>query len=145
MQTLKFDDGVINLDVNESGRIFSFNPTDARVYEGFFNMMDTVPREMEKVSSKAKRLDERGLDETERTKEELKLYRSVDRMFRTAFDETFGDGQADLVFGSQLTCSFASNGNIIFSNALEALLPLFEKETKKRKEKIKSVINQYKD
>ena len=39
MKTLDFDDGVINLDVNGTGRIFSFNPTDTKLYEGFLEMV----------------------------------------------------------------------------------------------------------
>ena len=82
MQTLKFDDGVINLDVNGSGRILSFNPTDARVYDGFFQLANEMPEKLNKLSAEEEKLNAKGLDETERAKEELKLYAEIDKTLR---------------------------------------------------------------
>ncbi len=145
MQTLKFDDGVINLDVNGSGRILSFNPTDARVYDGFFQLANEMPEKLNKLSAEEEKLNAKGLDETERAKEELKLYAEIDKTLREGFDDTFGEGASDALFGTQYACSLASNGEFIFNNAIMALVPYFEKETKKRKEKVKAVARQYKE
>lgn len=144
MGALKFDDGIINLEVNETGRIFSFNPTNAKLYEGFYKLVHETPVKLENLSKEAKELEEKELSKKEKTVEEIKLYSEIDKILREAFDDTFGEGQADILFGNQSVASFGSNGDFIFINALMALFPYFEKETKKRKQKVKSVAAQYK-
>lgn len=145
MDALKFDDGVINLDVNNTGRILSFNPTDAKVYDVFFQLVHEMPEKLNKLSVEEEKLKGKKLDEMERVKEELKLYAKVDKLLRECFDNALGEGASDIMFGTQYTCSLASNGDFIFANAIMALVPHFEKETKKRKEKIKTVAKQYKE
>lgn len=144
MGALKFDDGIINLEVNETGRIFSFNPTNAKLYEGFYKLVHETPVKLENLSKEAKELDNKELSKKEKTAEEIRLYSEIDKILREAFDDTFGEGQADILFGDQSVASFGSNGDFIFINALMALFPYFEKETKKRKQKVKSVAAQYK-
>ena len=144
MGALKFDDGIINLEVNETGRIFSFNPTNAKLYEGFYKLVHETPVKLENLSKEAKELDKKELSKKEKTAEEIRLYSEIDKILREAFDDTFGEGQADILFGDQSVASFGSNGDFIFINALMALFPYFEKETKKRKQKVKSVAAQYK-
>jgi len=144
MKTLDFDDGVINLDVNGTGRIFSFNPTDTKIYEGFLELVRDTPQKLNQLSVKAEKLAEKKMDDSERAAEELKIYAEIDKILREAFDNTFGEGQADILFGSQSVCGLGKNGDFIFTNALMKLFPEFEKETKRRKQKVKSVVAQYK-
>ncbi len=144
MATLKFDDGVINLDVNDSGRILSFNPTDTKIYEGFMEMIRDTPQKLNQLSVKAEKLAKKEMDDNERTAEELKIYAEIDKILREAFDNTFGEGQADIMFGTQVVCGLGRNGDFVFTNGLMSLFPYFEKETKKRKQKVKSVVAQYK-
>lgn len=144
MGVLKFDDGVINLAVNDTGRIFSFNPTDTKIYEGFYSLMNDTPQKLNKLSIEAEKIDGKDLDDKEKAAEELKVYAEIDKILREAFDNAFGEGQADVLFGNQSVCSYGSNGDFVFVNALMALFPYFEKETKKRKQKVKSVVTQYK-
>lgn len=144
MGVLKFDDGIINLAVNDTGRIFSFNPTDTKIYEGFYKLVNETPQQLNSLSVEAEKLDGKELDEKEKTEAELKVYSEIDKILREAFDGAFGEGQADVLFGNQSVCSFGSNGDFIFVNALMALFPYFEKETKKRKQKVKTVAAQYK-
>lgn len=145
MGSLNFDDGRINLDVNGTGRVFSFNPTDPKIFEGFFNMMDETQTKLNKLSIEAEKLEAKDLKPEEKTKEEMKIYSEIDKALREVFDTAFGEGQADVLFGSQSVCSIGSNGDFIFSNALMALFPYFEKESKKRTQKVKTVIKQYKE
>ena len=145
MATLKFDDGRINLAVNDTGRILSFNPTDPNVYDGFFSLLEETPQKINKLSIEEEKLKAQELDEKSRTQEQLKIHAEIDKILREAFDNIFGEGQADVMFGSQSTCALGSNGDFIFSNALMALFPYFEKEMKKRQNKVKSVVKQYKE
>lgn len=144
MGVLKFDDGIINLAVNDTGRIFSFNPTDTKIYEGFYSLMNDTPQKLNKLSIEAEKIDGKDLDDKAKAAEELKVYAEIDKILREAFDNAFGEGQADVLFGNQSVCSYGSNGDFVFVNALMALFPYFEKETKKRKQKVKSVVTQYK-
>ena len=144
MGVLKFDDGVINLAVNNTGRIFSFNPTDTKIYEGFYALMQETPKKLNELSSEAEKIEKKKLDDNARAAEELKIYAEIDKMLREAFDSAFGEGQADVLFGNQSVCSYGAKGDFIFTNAIMALFPYFEKETKKRKQKVKSVVAQYK-
>ena len=107
-------------------------------------MVRDTPQKLNQLSVKAEKLEAKKLDENERTAEELKIYAEIDKILREAFDNTFGEGQADIMFGTQVVCSLGSNGDFVFSNGLMALFPYFEKETKKRKQKVKSVVAQYK-
>lgn len=144
MEALKFDDGVINLEVNGTGRIFSFNPTNSKLYEGFYELLNETPKKLNEVADKAKALADTKLSEEEKQVAEIKLYADMDTILREGFDNAFGAGKSDALFGEQSVCSFGSNGEFIFYNALMALLPFFEKEAKKRKQKIKKVAAQYK-
>lgn len=145
MGVLRFDDGVINLAVNDTGRIFSFNPTDPKIFEGFFSMMEETQNKLNKLSVEAAKIEAKELSEKEKTAEEMKIYSEIDKALREVFDTAFGEGQADVLFGAQSVCGIGSNGDFIFSNALMALFPYFEKESKKRKQKVKTVIKQYKE
>lgn len=144
MGVLKFDDGIINLAVNDTGRIFSFNPTDTKIYEGFYSLMNDTPQKLNKLSIEAEKIEGKDLDDKAKAAAELKVYAEIDKILREAFDNAFGEGQADVLFGNQSVCSYGSNGDFVFVNALMALFPYFEKETKKRKQKVKSVVTQYK-
>lgn len=144
MGVLKFDDGIVNLDINGTGRILSFNPTDTKLYEGFYSLMQDTPQKLNKISVEAEKIKSKNLDEKAKAAEELKVYSEIDKVLREAFDNIFGEGQSDIMFGSQSVCSYGSNGDPIFVNGLMALFPYFEKETKKRKQKVKTVAAQYK-
>lgn len=144
MEVLKFDDGIKRLEINGTGRIFSFNPTDPKIFEGFFNLMDETQTKLNKLSVEAEKLEAKDLKPEERTKEELKIYADIDKALREIFDNAFGEGQADVFFGAQSVCSLATNGDFVFTNGLMALFPEFEKEAKKRKQKVKTVAKQYK-
>lgn len=145
MGSLNFDDGRISLAVNNTGRIFSFNPTDPKIFEGFFGMMDDAQSKLNKLSVEAEKIEAKNLKPEEKAKEELKVYAEIDKALREVFDGAFGEGQADVLFGAQSVCSIGSNGDFIFSNALMALFPYFEKESKKRTQKVKAVVKQYKE
>ncbi len=144
MGVLKFDDGIVSLDINGTGRILSFNPTDTKIYEGFYALIQDTPQKLNKISVEAEKIESKNLDEKAKAAEELKVYSEIDKVLREAFDNIFGEGQSDVMFGSQSVCSYGSNGDFIFVNGLMALFPYFEKETKKRKQKVKTVAAQYK-
>ena len=85
MKTLDFDDGVINLDVNGTGRIFSFNPTDTKIYEGFLEMVRDTPQKLNQLSVKAEKLEAKKLDENERSNS-IRLLKVKDMVINEAIE-----------------------------------------------------------
>lgn len=144
MNTLNFDDGVISLAVNGGQRIFRFNPTDPAVYEGFMRMVTDTPQELNKLSIEYEYLDKQELTPQEKAIKELEAMNRMDKILREAFDNTFGEGQADVVYGAQNVAALGKNGDYIFANALMALLPYFEKEANKRTQKVRGIIQDHK-
>ena len=142
--SLNFDDGTIALSVNGEDRIFRFNPTDTFIYEGFMKLFQETPDKVMKLSERAAVAAERDLSKEEQIEEELKLRREIDNILRDAFDEIFGAGQAEIVFGRQNVSAMGSNGQIIFVNGLMAIYPFFEKETNKRNAKVQKLIQDHK-
>lgn len=141
---LNFDDGTIALSVNGEDRIFRFNPTDTFIYEGFMKLFQETPDKVMKLSERAAAAAEKDLSTDEQLEEELKLRREIDGILRDAFDEIFGAGQAEIVFGRQNVSAMGSNGQIIFVNGLMAIYPFFEKETNKRNAKVQKLIQDHK-
>lgn len=144
MNTLNFDDGIIQLAVNGGKRIFRFNPTDPAVYEGFMRMVTDAPQKLNKLSIEYEYLDKQELDPQERAMKELEAMNKIDKILREAFDDTFGEGQADVVYGAQNVAALCSNGEYLFINALMAIFPYFEKEGKKRSQKVRGIIQDHK-
>lgn len=142
--TLNFDDGIISLAVNGGQRIFRFNPTDPAVYEGFMRMVTETPQKLNKLSIDYEYLDKQELTPQERAMKELEAMNAMDKILREAFDDTFGEGQADVVYGAQNVAAICKNGNYLFTNALMAILPYFEKEGKNRSQKVRGIIEDHK-
>lgn len=141
---LSFDDGTISLAVNGGERIFRFNPTDPAVYEGFMRLVTDAPQELSKLSVKYEKLDKENMDDLERAKKELEALREMDEILRKAFDDTFGPGQADIVYGAQNVAALCKNGGYLFTNALMAIFPYFEKEGRKRSKVVRGIIQDHK-
>ena len=141
---LNFDDGTIALTVNGSDRVFRFNPTDPAVYEGFMRLVTDAPRKMEEVAGKYKNTGIENMERTERIQMELKALHEADEVLRAAFDDTFGTGQSSIVYGTQNVAAVCKNGEYLFVNALMAIMPYFEKEGKKRSQKVRDIIKDHK-
>ena len=141
---LNFDDGTISLAVNGEDRIFRFNPTDTFIYEGFMKLFQETPDKVMKLSERATAAAEKDLSKEEQLEEELKLRREIDGILRDAFDEIFGAGQAEIVFGRQNVSAMGSNGQIIFVNGLMAIYPFFVFFSNKRNAKVQKLIQDHK-
>lgn len=141
---LNFDDGTISLAVNGGERTFRFNPTDPAIYEGFMRLVNDAPQKLNKLSVEYEKIDMETLSAEERAKKELEALREMDKILREAFDDTFGPGQADVVYGAQNVAAICRNGGYLFTNALMAIFPYFEKEGKKRSQKVRGIIQDHK-
>ena len=141
---LNFDDGIISLSVNGGDRIFRFNPTDPAIYEGFMRLVSDAPQKLNKLSVEYEKIDKQNLPDVERAKKELEALNEMDKILREMFDDTFGPGQADVVHGAQNVAALTKNGGYLFTNALMAIFPYFEKEGKKRSQKVRGIIQDHK-
>lgn len=141
---LSFDDGIISLSVNGGERIFRFNPTDPAVYEGFMRLVTEAPQRLNKLSVEYEKMDKEDMSDVDRAKKELEAMGEMDKILRELFDDTFGPGQADVVYGAQNVAAICKNGDYLFTNALMAIFPYFEKEGKKRSQKVRGIIQDHK-
>ena len=141
---LSFDDGTISLSVNGGERIFRFNPTAPAIYEGFMRLVNDAPQKLNNLSIQYEKIDNENMTKEERAKRELEVLAEMDKILRDAFDETFGPGQADVVYGAQNVAALCKNGGYLFTNALMAIFPYFEKEGKKRSQKVRGIIQDHK-
>lgn len=141
---LSFDDGTISLSVNGGERIFRFNPTDPAIYEGFMRLVNDAPQKLNNLSIQYEKIDKQNMTNEERAKRELEVLAEMDKILREAFDDTFGPGQADVVYGAQNVAALCKNGGYLFTNALMAIFPYFEKEGKKRSQKVRGIIQDHK-
>lgn len=141
---LSFDDGTISLSVNGGERIFRFNPTDPAIYEGFMRLVNDAPQKLNNLSIQYEKIDKENMTNEERAKRELEVLAEMDKILREAFDDTFGPGQADVVYGAQNVAALCKNGGYLFTNALMAIFPYFEKEGKKRSQKVRGIIQDHK-
>lgn len=141
---LSFDDGSISLSVNGGERIFRFNPTDPAIYDGFMRLVIEAPQKLNNLSIQYEKIDKENLTPEERVRKELDVLNEMDEILRAAFDDTFGPGQADVVYGAQNVAALCSNGGYLFTNALMAIFPYFEKEGKKRSQKVRGIIQDHK-
>ena len=144
---LNFDSGIINLVVNgDASKVFSFNPTDSRIYEGFFKLIDETTMKLEAMTKEAETLEAKRNDMSDEkyAKAELLLRSECDKILRDGFDEIFGAGAAETLFGSQNITALGKNGDYIFANAMMAIVPYFESETKARRRKVQEIIQDHK-
>ncbi len=141
---LSFDDGTISLSVNGGERIFRFNPTDPAIYEGFMRLVNDAPQKLNNLSIQYEKIDKENMTKEERAKRELEVLAEMDKILREAFDDIFGPGQADVVYGAQNVAALCKNGGYLFTNALMAIFPYFEKEGKKRSQKVRGIIQDHK-
>lgn len=141
---LSFDDGTVSLSVNGGERIFRFNPTDPAIYEGFMRLVNDAPQKLNNLSIQYEKIDKENMTKEERAKRELEVLAEMDKILREAFDDTFGPGQADVVYGAQNVAALCKNGGYLFTNALMAIFPYFEKEGKKRSQKVRGIIQDHK-
>ena len=141
---LSFDDGTISLSVNGGERVFRFNPTDPAIYEGFMRLVNDAPQKLNNLSIQYEKIDKQNMTNEERAKSELEVLAEMDKILREAFDDTFGPGQADVVYGAQNVAALCKNGGYLFTNALMAIFPYFEKEGKKRSQKVRGIIQDHK-
>lgn len=141
---LSFDDGTISLSVNGGERIFRFNPTDPAIYEGFMRLVNDAPQKLNNLSIQYEKIDKENMTKEERAKRELEVLAEMDKILREMFDDTFGPGQADVVYGAQNVAALTKNGGYLFTNALMAIFPYFEKEGKKRSQKVRGIIQDHK-
>lgn len=147
MGNFVFDDGVITLEVNgDPSHIFSFNPTDDSIYEGFYKMIADVPEKLKGAQEREEKLikNKENMTSEEYLEETFSIRNETDAVLRESFDNIFGSGASDIVFEEKSLMALGTNGDYIIVNALMAIVPFFEKETKKRKNKIKKIIEENK-
>jgi len=123
---LQFNDGFQKVTINQdSNRIISWNPNDVGFVDRYLGFMEWVekdfrPRVMGLKIDKDKGLDDYQQGDISKLGEEL----------NAAIDECFKSPVAEAAFVGVNPLSPMANGNLLFMNFFEALMPIIQKSVK---------------
>ena len=142
---LQFDSGEITLHVQgDPSRPFTFNPQNPQLQAGFFALINMAEAKDKEFAEKAAAIDALGLTGYELAEKQNAYMLEVDAWFRAEFDNLFGEGASNVVFGRLATTALGSNGDYVFANMLMALYPYFQKEAQNRQKKLDEIIQDHK-
>lgn len=148
MQNLNFEDGVVELTINnDPNKIIRFNPTDLTFVERYYNIAEKSEKLVKKYNEKQKAskiVD--GKNNNHKLEEEL--LRSSNKDARDLINSLFGqDGIADVIFGRVHPLSPTQNGKTVLENFLEAITVYIKEASetflKKDAEKIEKYKQEY--
>lgn len=145
MKNLSFDVGMIELAIQgDQSRILRFNPSDSKIADGFLSLIAKTNGKFKEFGEKEKAIKELSLSDLEKAKQINELSLNIDTFFRNELDEIFGKGSALLIFENLCTSAITENGDCVFVNFVNAILPYFEKEMKARNDKLARIIKENK-
>lgn len=128
MQTLCFDDGIQEFEVNGNG-VLRFNPTDPNVYDRFRELVgefEAIEQDYQDNLSalEAEKTDENGFAVGGKA---FELMRAMDLRVKERLAYAFGGGNDfNTLLGGVNLMAIGRNGKRVMVNVLEALAPLVE-------------------
>lgn len=127
-KALNFDTGNITVHIQgDPNRPLTFNPKDYNMAGRFFDLVKHAEEKQKEFIEKAK-----VVDESNDTRETVKLLKDMDTYFRGELDEVFGEGASAIIFEDINVATTASNGDTVLANFLMALYPYFKKASDKK-------------
>lgn len=127
MNSLNFDSGVKEYAINDDpNRIIRVNPSDFGIVARAKKAKEALDKL--RIDPGEERLDE-ALD-------------AMDKAVREQIDAIFGEGTSQIAFGD-VNCTSLANGNPIFLNFLNAIIPEVEKAVEEEKKKSDAKIQKY--
>ena len=132
-KALRFDDGLLRLDVNGNG-LLTFNPSDFNVYQRFFQLLKELPElekryvaQVERSSGETGGEDSFQLAALRLPGRELARARDMDREIKEKLSGVFGPGNDfDALLGGVNVMAVGNNGQRVITNLLNALAPCIE-------------------
>ena len=128
-QKLNFDDGVLELEVNNNG-ILRFNASDFNVYQRLCTLSKELPILEEKYRSSMEA--EKTAEALEFAEKRLDCAKEIDAEIKRKLAFVFGEqNDFDLLFNGCNLMAFGKNGERVITNFLDAILPYLEEGVKK--------------
>ncbi|MFV0517251.1 MAG: hypothetical protein ACK5MV_07635 [Aminipila sp.] len=145
MDNLNFDSGMMELAINgDESKVLRINPADEKIVEGLLKIVES--KEIKEFIENEKALFDKSNKDSnlEKVKKKNQLNLELDKFLRNELDLILGVGISELVFGDICVTAINSNGEIIFSSFVNALLNMIKSEILKRSAKTQEIIKKYK-
>lgn len=144
MEKLIISTGIKRYEVNDSGEIFSFNPTDANLYARFLRAKEKIEAIGDELEKKKAELD---LENRADSEEAAFILEDADKRCKQALRECFAvDNDFDAMFDYVNCYSITDTGDCVIVNFLKAITPIIEKDVAKyTKEKAKRAASKVKE
>lgn len=126
MENIVFDDGLIELNINNRG-VIRFNPTDFNLYSRFFDICNKL-QDIEKEYKELENQIDTTKDDPETIAKLFAGLNDIDRTVKRGLSDAFGDGNdIGSIFCGINIMSFGSNGERIVTNFLNSISPYIER------------------
>lgn len=118
MQKITFDTGIKTYQINDSG-VLKFNPSDPNLYKRFKDLRVEIEQIQKDYSERSKT--------TESGEDAIDLLAEYDARVKKSLSRVFGEeNDFDSIFGGANVMAVASNGELVITNFLDAMLPIVE-------------------
>ncbi len=122
MKEIKFDTGIKTYQINDSG-VLKFNPSDPNLYKRFKDLRVEIEQIQKDYSERSKT--------TESGEDAIDLLAEYDARVKKSLSHVFGEeNDFDSILGGANVMAVASNGELVITNFLDAMLPIVEEGVK---------------
>lgn len=116
MEKITFDTGIKTYQINDSG-VLKFNPSDPNLYKRFKDLRVEIEQIQKDYNERSKTTEEDAID----------LLAEYDARVKKSLSHVFGEeNDFDSILGGANVMAVASNGELVITNFLDAMLPIVE-------------------
>lgn len=120
MEKITFDTGIKTYQINDSG-VLKFNPSDPNLYKRFKDLRVEIEQIQKDYNERSKTTEEDAID----------LLAEYDARVKKSLSHVFGEeNDFDSILGGANVMAVASNGELVITNFLDAMLPIVEEGVK---------------
>ena len=122
MEKITFDTGIKTYQINDSG-VLRFNPSDPNLYKRFKDLRVEIERIQKDYNERSK--------SAETGEDAIDLLAEYDARVKKSLSHVFGEeNDFDSILGGANVMAVASNGELVITNFLDAMLPIVEEGVK---------------
>lgn len=128
MENLVFDDGLVELNINNRG-VLRFNPSDFNLYSRFYAFCNKMPEIID--GYKPMTIDTDDGDDIATIGQNLSVLETIDAQIKEELSTVFGSGNdISKIFQGVNLMARGGNGEMIITNFLNAITPYIEQGAK---------------
>lgn len=140
MDSLRINNGIKNIEVNDAGECISIPISDAAFYERFGVLMKNFEQKQAEIEQKASVLSDKHKgkpdDDVDAIVDSIQLYSELCRYTCAELDKLFGDGCCRKVF-----IGIETPGVELIGDFFDRITPLLNQYAKERNQKINLMYN----